>query len=292
VTDSANAAKPPEPSASAKPLRLSKVPKRADLRRYPGLGLYSALFFAFLYIPILVVIGYAFNKNKLVTIWGGFSTSWFGNIAKNQQLRTAAKNSLTVAVVATIVSTVVATLAAIALVTWPRRAKSVATGLLAAPLFVPEIISAVATLSFFVLLKVELGLRTVMLAHITFCIPFAFLPVRARLQSVDQRLFEAAVDLGARRGAVLRRITLPLLGPGILSGAVLAFVISLDDFLITFFVAGPGSSTLPVFIFGMIKNGITPAINAASTLLVLVSTVLVVVAWLLSRSDTSAKAPR
>jgi spermidine/putrescine transport system permease protein len=277
--------------ASPASVKLRKIPKRADLRHYPGLGIYSIGFFAFLYIPILVVIGYAFNKSKLVTIWGGFSTSWFGSIAKNEQLRTAAKNSLTVAVVATVVSTVVATLGAVALVTWPRRAKGLATGLLAAPLFVPEIISAVATLSFFVLLKVELGLRTVMAAHITFCIPFAFLPVRARLQSIDHRLFEAAVDLGARRGAVLRRITLPLLGPGILSGAVLAFVISLDDFLITFFVAGPGSSTLPVFIFGMIKNGITPAINAASTLLVLVSTLLVIVAWLLSRSDRGSTPP-
>jgi spermidine/putrescine transport system permease protein len=265
------------------------VPKKADLRRYPGLGPYTALFFAFLYVPILVVIGYAFNKSRLVTVWGGFSTSWFGSIAKNEQLRRAAKNSLTVAVVATLVSTVVATLAAISLVTWPRKTKAVATGLLAAPLFVPEIISAVATLSFFVLLKVELGLRTVMLAHITFCIPFAFLPVRARLQSLDQRLFEAAVDLGARRGAVLRRVTLPLLGPGILSGALLAFVISLDDFLITFFVSGPGSTTLPVFIFGMIKNGITPAINAASTLLVLVSTLLVVLASALSRIGNGAQ---
>lgn len=277
--------------ASPASVKVRKTPKRADLRHYPGLGIYSIGFFAFLYIPILVVIGYAFNKSKLVTIWGGFSTSWFGSIAKNEQLRNAAKNSLTVAVVATVVSTVVATLGAVALVTWPRRAKGLATGLLAAPLFVPEIISAVATLSFFVLLKVELGLRTVMAAHITFCIPFAFLPVRARLQSIDHRLFEAAVDLGARRGAVLRRITLPLLGPGILSGAVLAFVISLDDFLITFFVAGPGSGTLPVFIFGMIKNGITPAINAASTLLVLVSTLLVIVAWLLSRSDRGSTTP-
>jgi spermidine/putrescine transport system permease protein len=258
----------------------------SDLRKYPGLGPYAVLFFAFLYIPIFVVIGYAFNRNKLVTVWGGVSTKWFSAIAKNEQLRRAAKNSLTVAGVATVVATVVATFAAIALVHFPRRSRGIVTGVLAAPLFVPEIISAVATLSFFVLFKVNLGLRTVMAAHITFCIPFAFLPVRARLASLDHRLFEAAVDLGAKRWEVLRRITFPLLGPGILSGALLAFVISLDDFLITFFVAGPGSTTLPVFIFGMIKNGITPAINAVSTLLVLVSTALVVAASFLSRIES------
>jgi spermidine/putrescine transport system permease protein len=262
---------------------LSRASKKIDVRRYPGLGPYTAFFFAFLYLPVLVVIAYAFNKNKLVTVWDGFSTEWFGKVFADEELRQTAKNSLIVAVCATLVSTTVATLAAVSIATWGRRSKGFATSLLAAPLFVPEIISAVATLSFFALLKVERDLKTVILAHIVFCIPFAFLPVRARLASLDHRWFEAAVDLGARRGAVLRRITLPLLGPGILSGALLAFVISLDDFLITFFVAGPDSETLPVYIFGMIKNGITPKVNAVSTLLVLVSTVLVVMSFLLSQ---------
>lgn len=254
-----------------------------DIRRYPGLGPYTVFFFAFLYVPILVVIAYAFNSNKLVTVWDGFSTEWFGKVFADEELRQTAKNSLIVAVCATIVSTSVATLAAVSIATWGRRTRGLATGLLAAPLFVPEIISAVATLSFFALLKVDRNLRTVILAHIVFCIPFAFLPVRARLASLDHRWFEAAVDLGARRATVLRRITIPLLGPGILSGALLAFVISLDDFLITFFVSGPDSETLPVYIFGMIKNGITPKVNAVSTMLVLVSTVLVILSFAVSR---------
>ena len=257
--------------------------KQMDIRRYPGLGPYTVFFFAFLYVPILVVIAYAFNSNKLVTVWDGFSTEWFGKVFADEELRQTAKNSLIVAVCATIVSTSVATLAAVSIATWGRRTRGLATGLLAAPLFVPEIISAVATLSFFALLKVDRNLRTVILAHIVFCIPFAFLPVRARLASLDHRWFEAAVDLGARRATVLRRITIPLLGPGILSGALLAFVISLDDFLITFFVSGPDSETLPVYIFGMIKNGITPKVNAVSTMLVLVSTVLVILSFAVSR---------
>jgi spermidine/putrescine transport system permease protein len=258
--------------------------KRADIRRYPGLGGFTVLFFAFLYIPILVVIVYAFNKNRLVTVWDGFSTDWFKKIAKDRDLRQAAKNSLLVASVAMVISTSVATFAAISLTSWRRRSKSIATGLLAAPLFVPEIISAVATLTFFVFIRVDRSLNTVIAAHTTFCIPFAFLPIRARLSAIDGRLFEAAVDLGGKRWAVLRKVTLPLLGPGILSGALLAFVISLDDFLITFFVSGPGNGTLPVYIFGMIKNGISPAVNAVSTLLVLLSTALVVLASVISRS--------
>lgn len=263
----------------------AKLEKRIDVRRYPGLGPYTAFFFAFLYIPVLVVIAYAFNKNKLVTVWDGFSTEWFGKVFADEELRQTARNSLIVAVCATFVSTTVSTLAAVSIATWGRRARGAATSLLAAPLFVPEIISAVATLSFFALLKIDRNLKTVILAHIVFCIPFAFLPVRARLASLDPRWFEAAVDLGARRGTVLRRITLPLLGPGIMSGALLSFVISLDDFLITFFVAGPDSETLPVYIFGMIKNGITPKVNAVSTMLVLVSTALVVISYLLSRAQ-------
>jgi spermidine/putrescine transport system permease protein len=265
-------------------LRSSAHSRRADIRSYPGLGVFTSLFFVFLYLPIIVVVVYAFNRNRLVTVWDGFSTEWFSKIAENRDLRRAAKNSLVVATVAMAVSTTVATFAAVALVSWRKTSNGLATGLLAAPLFVPEIISAVATLSFFVLLRVERSLFTVMLAHITFCVPFGFLPVRARLASLDHRLFEAAIDLGGRRGAVFRKITLPLLGPGILSGALLAFVISLDDFLITFFVSGPGNGTLPVFIFGMIKNGISPAVNAVSTLLVLFSTTLVVIAFFVSRS--------
>jgi spermidine/putrescine transport system permease protein len=264
---------------------VAKANKKADLRRYRGLGPYTAFFFAFLYLPVLVVIAYAFNRNKLVTVWDGFSLSWFGRVFADVELRRNAKNSLIVAVVATTVSTISATLAAVAIATWRPRRRGAASALLAAPLFVPEIISAVATLSFFVFVKVDRSLFTVMIAHATFCIPFAFLPIRARLASLDHRWFEAAVDLGARQSTVLRRITLPLLGPGILSGALLAFVISLDDFLITFFVSGPGSSTLPVFIFGMIKNGITPKINAVSTMLVAFSTLLVVLSFALSRAS-------
>ena len=156
-------------------------------------------------------------------------------------------------------------------------------GLIALPLVVPEIVTAVATLLFFALIGFRLGLTTVMIAHTVFCIPFAYLPIRARLEGMDKALGEAAADLYANEWQAFRRVTLPLLWPGILAGAMLAFIISLDDFVITFFVSGAGATTLPVYIFGMIRIGISPEVNAISTVMLVVSVLFVSLSYLLSR---------
>jgi spermidine/putrescine transport system permease protein len=158
------------------------------------------------------------------------------------------------------------------------------TALLGLPLVVPEIVTAVASLLFFVLVGLPLGLSTVVLAHTVFCIPFAYLPIRARLQGMDPTLEDAAMDLYADRVRAFRRVTLPLLWPGVLSGAMLAFIISLDDFVITYFVSGAGATTLPVYIFGMIRVGISPEVNAVSALMLLLSILLVALSWLAGRA--------
>jgi spermidine/putrescine transport system permease protein len=163
------------------------------------------------------------------------------------------------------------------------RAQGLINGLFGLPLLVPEIVTAVATLVFFLAIGLELGLMTVMIAHIVFCIPFAYLPIRARLTDLDPRLLEAAADLYASPVRAFWRVTLPLIMPGILSGAMLAFIVSLDDFVITFFVAGPGATTLPVYIFGMVRMGITPEVNALAALLLLASIACVALSWWIGR---------
>jgi spermidine/putrescine transport system permease protein len=255
---------------------------RFDTHHIPGMKALAILLLTFLYLPLVVIVAYAFNRNRVVTIWKGFSTQWFGEVWQREDIRSAMSNSLQVAVVAMVFSVILALGAALGLVAMARRRRGAALVLIGSPLVVPEIISAVATLSFFVLFKVELGRSTLIAAHTAFCVPFAFLPMRARLADLDPRVFEAAVDLGARHWQVIRRITLPLLGPGVVSGALLAFIISLDDYLISSFVAGPGNDTLPVFIFGMIRNGISPAVNALSTMLLVVSVIVLSISYFIS----------
>jgi len=181
--------------------------------------------------------------------------------------------------------------AAVALQRLGRLGNRYALVIIGAPLVVPEIVLAVATLAMFVAVDVPLGLLTVTLAHIAFCVPFAFLPIRARLADMEQATFDAAADLGADEWRILRRVTVPLLLPGIVSGALLAFIISLDDFLISFFVAGPGATLLPVYIYGQIRNAITPAVNAVSTLLLLLTVVVLTAAFLVGRTRSRKVLP-
>jgi spermidine/putrescine transport system permease protein len=258
---------------------------RFDTHHIPGGKALAVLLLAFLYLPLCVIVAYAFNKNRVVTIWRGFSTKWFAEVWHRDDIRSAMSTSLQVAVIAMVFSVILAFGAALGLVAMARKRRGVALVLIGSPLVVPEIISAVATLSFFVLFKIELGRLTLIAAHTAFCIPFAFLPMRARLADLDPRVFEAAVDLGARHWQVIKRVTLPLLGPGVISGALLAFIISLDDYLISSFVAGPGNDTLPVFIFGMIRNGISPAVNALSTMLLVVSVVVLTLSYFISNTS-------
>lgn len=256
-----------------------------SLKRFPGIGPTAALFFAYLYLPIVILIVLGFNENRTATIWTGFSVKWFGVAFSNPAVVQGLKNSLIVAVIATTVATVIATAAAVGMER-RFRGQSAASALIALPLVVPEIVTAVATLLFFAAIGIRLSLLTVILAHIVFCIPFAYLPIRARIEGMDPRLREAAMDLYADGFATFRHITLPLLWPGVMSGAMLAFIISLDDFVITFFVAGAGASTLPIYIYGLIRIGVTPEVNAVSSVMLLVSILFVSLSFLISRRKT------
>lgn len=254
------------------------------LFRFPGLGVATALFFVYLYAPIVVLVALSFNSGQQATIWEGFGTGWYAAVLANPDLMRAFRNSLLVATVATLAATALATLAALGTARVRSRGREATAALIGLPLVVPEIVTAVATLLFFVLAGLRLGLLTVTLAHTIFCIPFAYLPIRARLQGMDPTLEEAAMDLYADRVRAFRRVTLPLLWPGVLSGAMLAFIISLDDFVITYFVSGAGATTLPVYIFGMIRVGVSPEVNAVSALMLLVSILFVALSWLVGRA--------
>jgi spermidine/putrescine transport system permease protein len=253
------------------------------IRHFPGLTPVALSFFAYLYLPIAVLLVLSFNKNATVTVWTEFSWDWYHVVMGNSDILRAARNSLIIASAASLSATMFATAAALGMVGARFRGQRTAFAALALPLIVPEIVTAVATLLFFSLLGFQLGHLTVILAHTVFCIPFAYLPIQARLAGMDPSQAEAAADLYADEWRVFRHVTLPLLWPGILSGLVLSFIISLDDFVITFFVSGAGSTTLPVYIYGMVKIGITPEVNAASSLLIVVSIVFVSLSFWLNR---------
>jgi spermidine/putrescine transport system permease protein len=263
--------------ASDKRLRDQRKPGRLFVvGRFPGFGSVTWLFFLFLYVPILILVVFSFNAGRSATIWNGFSLEWYVHAFNNDDIQRAAVNSLIVAVSATLIATTLATFAALIMARSRRfKGQAVSYGVLMLPLIVPEIVTAVATLSFFSAVALKLGLGRVVIAHTVFCIPFAFLPIRARLQGMDDTLEQAAQDLYADEWQAFRHVTLPLLMPGILSGAMLAFIISIDDFIITLMVAQAGSTTLPLYIYGMVRMGITPEINAVSTIMLAVSILFV-----------------
>lgn len=251
-----------------------------------GIGLWALGFLAFLYLPIAILVFYSFNSGKIVMVWSGFSFDWYAKVLANADIRKAALNSLIVAVSATACATVIATLAALALTRGVKfRGHGVSIGLITLPLMVPEIVTAVAMLIFFSGTGIALGLFNVVIAHITFCIPFAFMPIQARLAGMDTSLEQASADLYGSEWATFRYVTLPILLPGILAGVMLSFVISMDDFMITMMVANAGSTTLPVYIYSMIRQGITPEVNAVSTLLLAVSVLLVTVYWRVTKEQ-------
>ena len=252
-----------------------------DWRRMPGIRLASLAALAFLYVPLLILVVLSFNASRVALVWGGISTKWFAVALGNEDLRRTAVNSLVVAGVATLVSTLLALPAALALERGgPIRGRAAGEALIALPLVAPEIVTAVATLVLFEAVGLHAGLGNVMLAHIVFCIPFALLPMRARLRGLGPELEDAARDLYAGPWRTFRLVTLPLLAPAMIAGATLAFVVSLDDFLITLMVAPAGATTLPVYLYGMLRLGVTPAANAAATLLLLASVIAVVAAQL------------
>ena len=253
-----------------------------DWRETPGLGTMSWALLVFLYAPLIVLIVYGFNKADMAMTWGGLSLRWFIKAIANDDLKRAAWNSVLIAIIATAFSTLLAVPAALALERGRRFfGRGSAEALIALPLVAPEIVTAISTLVFFSAINLQLGIANVAIAHIVFCIPFAILPIRARLREMSMDVEDAARDLYASEWEVFRRVTLPLILPGVVAGAILAFIVSLDDFLITMMVAGAGSTTLPVYLYGMIRLGVTPEANAAATLLLAVSIAVVVIAFVI-----------
>lgn len=263
-----------------------KGKKILPVGHYRGLGAWAVVFFIFLYLPIVVLVFYSFNANRMVMNWGGFGLEWYLKAFQNDDIQKAVWNSLIVATVATIFSTAIATIGALVLARGGNfRGKTVSLGLITLPLMVPEIVTAVAVLIFFSAIGMNWGLGNVIIAHITFCIPFAFMPIRARLEGMDTSMEQAARDLYASELETFRYVTVPLLMPGIVAGAMLAFVISMDDFIITLMVGGAGTTTLPVYIYSMIRRGLTPEINAVCTVLLFVSIAIVTAYWVVSRKS-------
>jgi spermidine/putrescine transport system permease protein len=233
--------------------------------------------YAFLYVPLAVVVVFSFNDSKLNAEWVGFTLDWYRKLFHNQEMMKAAFNSLMIAVVASMSATVLGTMAGIAM---HRFRSKLLPFMTLTPVAMPEILLGVSLLIFFISVFGEdsLSLATVMIAHTTFCIGFVAIIVRARLAGMDESIFEAARDLGATPWQTFRLVTLPLIMPGVIAGALMAFTLSIDDFVITFFTAGAGVPTLPLTIYTMIKIAVTPEVNAVSALLMLLTLTMIVVA--------------
>lgn len=233
-------------------------------------GIYVALVFLFLYLPIGVLVLYSFNQSRLNAVWTGFTFDWYRSLWSDFAIWAATKNSLIVGFASAAVSTVIGTMAAFALHRYDFRGKAAFESLLQLPIVIPEIVMGVSLLAFFVLVEMPLGLHTVIIAHIAFNISFVTVVVRARLFAFDFTLEEAAMDLGANRLQTFWRVTLPLIAPGVAAGFLIALTLSLDDFIIAFFTAGVGSNTLPMQVYSMMRFGVTPKVNALSTIILAV----------------------
>jgi spermidine/putrescine transport system permease protein len=260
-----------------------------DVKEQPGFRWIAIGCLCILYVPIVILMIFSLNSGSIVMHWEGVTLDWYAKGFQNEGFRAATRNTLIISVTATIISTIVATLAAVGMTrVKPWRGLPAAFMVINLPLLVPEIITGIATLSFFALIAGTLGLNfgigNLILAHTVFCIPFAYMPIRARLEDMDLTLENAAADLYATPWNAFRRITLPLMAPGVLSGAALAFIVSFDDFTITQLIAGPGQTTLPLYIWNMIRRPMTPEINAISTILLGISILFILISfWIAQR---------
>lgn len=250
--------------------------------------------YAFLYVPLLSVIAYSFNDSRLATVWGGFSTRWYGELFKNDQVLDSAFLSLRIALTVATLATIFGTMAGMALSRFGRfRGRTLFSGMITSPMVMPEVITGLSLLLLFVSLQhvtgwpAQRGFGTITIAHTTFAMAYVAVIVQSRLGAMDESLEEAAMDLGGRPLRVVFDITLPLIAPAMISGWLLAFTLSLDDLVIASFVSGPGANTLPMLIFSKVKLGVTPDINALATLIILFVSVGVFIAWWLSRRAQS-----
>ena len=250
---------------------LAYRPERLARLFEPALRAWTFLVFAFLFLPILVVVIFSFNSSRLVQIWTGFSFKWYGTAWTDASILDALRVSLTVALINAALATVFGTLAAIGMQRVGRRTRTAFETMVYGTIVTPEIVIAIASLLFFVTINVDLGIPTIVIAHVVYNTSIVALIVRARLVGMDRTLDEAAADLGATPLQTLRRVTIPLLYPAILAGALLAFTFSFDDFVLTFFVSGASSTTLPLRIFSMLRFGVSPVVNAIATVMLVVT---------------------
>jgi putrescine transport system permease protein len=248
--------------------------------------------YAFLYIPLVSVVIYSFNDSNLATLWGGFSTRWYGELFRNDQVLDAAFLSLRIAATSATFATVLGTMAGLVLVRFGRfKGRTLFSGMITSPLVMPEVITGLSLLLLFVSLQgligwpSQRGFSTITIAHTTFSMAFVAVIIQSRLSAMDESLEEAAMDLGGHPMRVVFDITLPLIAPAMVAGWLLAFTLSLDDLVIASFVSGPGSSTLPMYIFSKVKLGVTPDINALASLFILIVSIGLIIAWMALRKS-------
>jgi spermidine/putrescine transport system permease protein len=254
--------------------------------RRQALSGYSWAMLVFLYLPIAILMLYSFNQSRINAVWSGFTWKWYVSLFENRQVMEALGNSVTIALISSVLATLLGTAAALAMKHFSLRWRSIFHALIYLPIVIPEIMMGLSLLVLFSQLHVELGKATLVMAHVTFSMPFVMVIIAARLADMGSELEEAAQDLGATPWETLRHVTLPLISPSILAGFLMSFTLSLDDFIISFFVAGPNSTTLPLYIYGLVKRGVSPEVNALSTLLIVCTVLLVVVAERLRRKDS------
>ncbi|AIL70667.1 spermidine/putrescine ABC transporter permease PotC [Vibrio vulnificus] len=244
---------------------------------------FMTLVYAFLYLPIIVLIANSFNENKFGMKWGGFTTKWYHALVNNDSLMQAAWHSFNVAIFSATAATIIGSLTAVALFRYQFKGKSAVNGMLFVVMMSPDIVMAISLLALFLVLGAQLGFFTLLVAHITFCLPFVVVTVYSRLNGFDVKMLEAAKDLGASEWVILKQIILPLAKPAVAAGWLLSFTLSLDDVIISSFVTGPTYEILPLKIYSMVKVGISPEVNALATVMLVVSLVLVISSQILAR---------
>ncbi len=244
---------------------------------------FMSLVYLFLYLPIIVLIANSFNENKFGIKWGGFTTKWYHALMNNDSLMQAAWHSINVAVFSATAATLIGSLTAVALFRYQFKGKKVVSGMLFVVMMSPDIVMAISLLALFLVMGAKLGFFTLLIAHITFCLPFVVVTVYTRLNGFDVKMLEAAKDLGAGEWVILKKIILPLAKPAVAAGWLLSFTLSLDDVIISSFVTGPTYEILPLKIYSMVKVGISPEVNALATVMLVVSLTLVVISQLLAR---------
>lgn len=248
-----------------------------------------SLVYVFLYLPIFIVIIFSFNTSRMNIVFEGFTFKWYGAMFENADLMSALLNTVIVAVSSVTVSVIIGTLAAIGMFRYKFRGKNLIDSLMYVPIVIPEIVMGISLLAFFNILNISPGIVTLIIAHVTFSTPYVCITVRSRIAGYDMSVEEAAMDLGATRLHTLTKVTLPIIAPGIMSGAMLALTLSLDDVIVSFFTTGVDSVTLPIYILNKVKTGVTPDVNALSTLIILFTLVILVISQFAGRHSKSKR---